>query len=68
MEPPCSSFHPENGLKVGLPIIHPEFCKRLLCYDLKRPIVSDDEDGWQTLPIHAETQGVVAGGALLYCP
>ncbi len=28
MEPPCSSFHPENGLKVGLPIIHPEFCKR----------------------------------------
>jgi len=30
MEPPCSSFHPENGLKVGLPLIHPEFCKRLM--------------------------------------
>ncbi|MDQ6959423.1 MAG: hypothetical protein Q9M27_00215 [Mariprofundaceae bacterium] len=29
MEPPCPSFHPENTLEVGLPLIHPEFCKRL---------------------------------------
>jgi len=29
MEPPCSSFKLENGLEVGLPLIHPEFCKRL---------------------------------------
>jgi len=29
MEPPCSSFHPENRLKVGLPLIYPEFRKRL---------------------------------------
>ncbi|MDQ6958006.1 MAG: gamma-glutamyltransferase [Mariprofundaceae bacterium] len=32
MEPPCTSFHPENGLKVGLPLIHPEFCKWLIQY------------------------------------
>ncbi len=29
MEPPCSSFNSGNGLKAGLPLIHPEFCKRL---------------------------------------
>jgi len=29
MEPPCSSFNPENGLKAGLPLIHPEFYKKL---------------------------------------
>jgi len=29
MELPCSSFHPKNGLEVGLPLIHPEFCKGL---------------------------------------
>jgi len=29
MEPPCSSSQPKNRLKVGLPLIHPEFCKRL---------------------------------------
>jgi len=29
MEPPCTSFHPKNGLKVGLPLIHPEFCNWL---------------------------------------
>jgi len=26
MEPPCISFHPENGLGVGLPLIHSAFC------------------------------------------
>ncbi len=30
MKPPCTSFHPENGLNVELSLIHPEFCKRLL--------------------------------------
>ncbi len=34
MEPPCTSFHPDNGLKVGLPLIHPEFCKRLYNLDI----------------------------------
>ncbi len=34
MEPPCSSFHPENRLKVGLPLIHPEFCNWLSRKDL----------------------------------
>jgi len=33
MEPPYSSFHPENRLKVALPLIHPEFCKRLILYE-----------------------------------
>ncbi|MDQ6993793.1 MAG: hypothetical protein Q9M31_09980, partial [Mariprofundus sp.] len=30
MEPPCTSFHLKNGLKVGLPLIHPEFCNWLI--------------------------------------
>jgi len=30
MEPPCNSLNPENGLKVGLPLTHPEFCNWLL--------------------------------------
>jgi len=29
MEPPCLSIHPENPLKVGLHLIHPDFCKWL---------------------------------------
>jgi len=29
MKPPCTSFHLKNGLEMGLPLIHPEFCKRL---------------------------------------
>ena len=29
MEPPCSSFNPENGLEVGLALIPPEFCNWL---------------------------------------
>ncbi|MDQ6993709.1 MAG: hypothetical protein Q9M31_09540, partial [Mariprofundus sp.] len=32
MEPPCTSFHLKNGLKVGLPLIHPEFCNWLYAY------------------------------------
>ena len=52
MEPPCSSFNPENGLKVGLPIIHPEFCKRLLGKYV-RPnsdyVTPSLEDGWNAI-------------------
>ncbi|MDQ7001662.1 MAG: hypothetical protein Q9N02_03105, partial [Ghiorsea sp.] len=29
MELPYPSFQPENTLEVGLPLIHPEFCKWL---------------------------------------
>ncbi len=29
MEQPCTSFHPENGLKVESPLIHPERCNSL---------------------------------------
>jgi len=29
MEQPCLSIHPENPLKVGLHLIHPDFCKWL---------------------------------------
>jgi len=51
MEPPCISFQPENGLNVGLLLIHPEFCNGLFFLRDKEKrevdfLVSKDGEAW----------------------